>query len=176
MTDLESQGRFVMSPFVEPFANCNEEKSKILGKSSEHNDFCKNNIELQRIFITYCKDRESYVSGGECDEGDVRRTGLYYLRPNSEGILKGERRQFDITDRDGENVSLEDLRLFPGEFGIDVKSELENRENNNILMDDIKLSDGSETDCGLKFSVPINRATNEDLNRCKFEYTIMNAD
>jgi hypothetical protein len=133
--------------------------SKIETYDSNKSDFC-NSLELQKVFIVDCSD-DIYPSQyeGDCPGRQVRR--IYDADTNQS--------YFDLYDESGVAINKNTLIDYKGEIGIDIQDG----NGTEVRMDDVALSSGTKTDCGLRWQIPINES---NTHACNFYFGINETD
>ena len=125
---------------------------------------CKN-IKLKQVFLVRCGgDEKSAIEWRKKrrgKEGDC--PGRRVMR-----IIDGNKTtSFDLKDETGKKIPLDKMKEWGGDIGIDISDS----RSADLNMRDAKLSDGENTTCGLKYTLPItaDQYSNTDGKpKCKF--------
>ena len=116
-------------------------------ENSEDQALCDNLI-LDQVFLVECGNNINATDYAiQNNEKDCPGRNVIKI------IDGNDEKSFNLRDGDGNKIKLENILTYKGDIGIDIHSDI----SDNIQMNDIKLSDGQRTTCGIKYTLPIEK-------------------
>ena len=130
-----------------------------------------NKLSMVNQFIVQCSSDVDMNPmdwpGSVAADGTRRRgdcPGRFFPATLAQG---GKELAFNLKDRQGNLVTVDNLDQIKGDIGIDVQHS----DLGEVKMDDVKLEDGVRTKCGLRYTVPVDN-TLRGNERCKYIFNI----
>ena len=116
-------------------------------ENSEDQALC-DNLKLKQVFLVECANNINATDYYQEHQTDCPGRDI-----NS--IIRGTTvTPFNLLDKDGNKIKLEDILKYNGDIGIDIRDNIEE----DIQMNDVRLSDGQRTTCGIQYTIPITRS------------------
>ena len=135
--------------------------SKIVGKNEVDDDYCRDNLQLQEIFITYCENNPS-VSPSQYGENDCPGRNKMVLFENGEFTEPNK-----VFDNSGNHVKLKDLSF---DVGIDIVFN-----GKEVKMNDVHVDQKEQLDTNIfLFKINIGKSRIDPIKpgRCEFHFII----